>query len=58
MYSVLNTLSEYTYFYISKNIESLQCIINITTFYYQACRNKKNPGVGGGSLSKNVDQVG
>ena len=39
MYSVLNTLSEYTYFYISKNItsytfllvfeiiESLQCII-------------------------------
>ena len=40
MYSVLNTLSEYTYFYISKNItsytfllifkivESLQCILN------------------------------
>ena len=39
MYSVLNTLSEYTYFYISKNItsytfllvfkivESLQCIL-------------------------------
>ena len=40
MYSVLNTLSEYTYFYMSKNItsyifllvfkivESLQCILN------------------------------
>ena len=42
MYNALNTLSEYTYFYISKNIaaltsllllvfkivESLQCIIN------------------------------
>ena len=40
MYSLLNTLSEYTYFYISKNItshtfllvfkivESLQCILN------------------------------
>ena len=40
MYSVLNTLSEYTYFYISKNmtsytfllvlkiVESLQCILN------------------------------
>ena len=41
MYDVLNTLSEYTYFYVSKNItsntfllvfkivESLQCILNI-----------------------------
>ena len=44
MYSVLNTLSEYTYFYISKNItsytfllvfkilESLQCILKTFTF--------------------------
>ena len=43
MYSVLNTLSEYTYFYISKNItsytfllvfkiaESLQCILKLKT---------------------------
>ena len=41
MYNVMNTLSEYTYFYISKNItsctfllvfkivENLQCIVNI-----------------------------
>ena len=43
MYNVLNTLSEYTYFYISKNItsytfllvfkivESLQCILNLSS---------------------------
>ena len=45
MYSVLNTLSEYTYFYISKNItsytfllvlkviESLQCILNTSLLF-------------------------
>ena len=37
MYSVLNTLSEYTYFYISKNI---------TSYTFVACfKNRRKPSV-------------
>ena len=59
MYSVLNTLSKYTYFYISKNItsytfslvskivESLQCILNTFINKNRVIQNKnKNNGVG------------
>ena len=53
MYSVLNTLSEYTYFYISKNIisytfllvfkivESLQCILRLGRIMIHISTNTK-----------------
>ena len=34
MYSVLNTLSEYTYFYLSKNISSYQTLLHIKKHFF------------------------